>query len=469
MLSRRNFLGAAPFGFARAATPARPHVLFLAIDDLNDWVGFLGGYPGVQTPNLDRLAAQGVVFHNAHCAAPLCNPSRTAILTGRHPANSGVYENNQPYSLATPLSNVITLNQHLKNNGYLVQGAGKIYHGTFGQFADRAGWHHFEETRDQSRLPQPGIQGGAAARGNFDFGPTTTGDEAMLDHATVDFAVRELAQPRREPQFLACGLYRPHLPWYVPKKYFNMYPLQAISLPAVKDDDLTDIPPLGLKMAAANGDHARITAADGWKQAIQGYLASISFADAMVGRLLRALETGPHANNTAVILWSDHGWHLGEKQHWRKFTLWERSTRNVLAIKAPGVTKANQHCQRAVGLLDLYPTLTALCHCPPQSPLDGRSLLPLLRRPQSRWNHPVITTYGYRNHSVRTGDFNQGWRYIRYQDGSEELYDHQTDPHEWSNRAADAKYTEKKKQLARLLPQADAAPAPSVKPGPNDV
>jgi arylsulfatase A-like enzyme len=469
MLTRRQLLGAAPLAFARAATPARPNILFLAIDDLNDWVGFLGGYPGVQTPNLDRLASQGVVFRNAHCAAPLCNPSRTAILTGRHPASSGVYENNQPYASAPLLKNAVTLNQHFKNNGYTVQGTGKIYHGTFGQFADRAGWHHFEVTADESRLPQPGLQGGPAARGNFDFGPTTTPDEAMLDHASVNFAVQELAKSRREPQFLACGIYRPHLPWYVPKKYFDMYPLQSISLPAVKEDDLADIPPIGQKMAAANGDHPRITAANGWKQAVQGYLASISFADAMVGRLLRALETSPSANNTAVVLWSDHGWHLGEKQHWRKFTLWERSTRNVLAIKAPGLTKPRQSSNRPVGLLDIYPTLTELCHCPPQTPLDGRSLLPVLRNPQARWDHPAITTYGYRNHSIRTGDLTHGWRYIRYHDGGEELYSHKLDPHEWHNLATDPKYAEKKQQLARLLPQTDAPPAPTAKPGPTDV
>jgi arylsulfatase A-like enzyme len=469
MLSRRGVLFGAPYVLARAAKPQR-NVLFLAIDDLNDWVGCLGGYPGVITPNIDNLARQGVNFRSAHCAAPLCNPARTAILTGRHPSSTGVYQNDQRYHDSPALEGAVTLNQHFKNNGYVTIGAGKIYHGTFGQFADRTGWDDYAQPTDRMRLPKPGLQAGSGAQGNFDYGPTSGGDEEMHDFAVTSWVEGHLRRKQPAPMFLACGITRPHLPWYVPKKYFDLYPIDQLSLPLVKEDDLSDIPPIGQRMALQNNDHKRITGSETWKRAVQAYLASITFADAMVGKVLRALESGPHAKNTTVVLWSDHGWHLGEKNHWRKFTLWERSTRNLLVIKSPGVTVANTNCDAALSMVHLYPTLCRLENLPkPPSPLDGVSFLPLLANPKGKWRYPALTTYGYKNHAIRTGSLQAGYRYIRYSDGTEELYDHSKDPNEWVNLAADPAFAARKKELAAWLPAEDAPDVARVKPGPTDV
>jgi arylsulfatase A-like enzyme len=463
MLTRRSVLQstialAAPAIHLRAAPPKR-NVLFIAIDDLNDWIGCMKGYPGVQTPNLDRLAAKGVLFSSAHCAAPLCNPARTAIMTGRAPHMTGVYDNSQPYSGSPLLQNATTLNQQFKSAGYLTLGCGKIYHGTYGNFADKQGWDDYALPRGDGKVAGQKPIAGPAGKANFDFGPTTGGDEEMNDFKAVDWVSGHLSRKQPQEMFLACGIYKPHLPWYVPKKYFDLYPLDAVQVPIVKDDDLADIPAEGRRMALANGDHKRITAANSWKQAVQAYLASITFADAMLGRVLRALETGPHARNTNVVLWSDHGWHLGEKSHWRKFTLWERSTRNVLMMHAPGVTKPNSICNRVVSMLDIYPTLLELQELPKPTGGEGVSLVPLLRNPNGKFNRPAITTYGKENHAVRT----EQWRYIRYNDGGEELYDRAKDPNEWTNLAASPDYAKQRDAMRALLPTTNAPDVPRVR------
>jgi arylsulfatase A-like enzyme len=256
--------------------------------------------------------------------------------------------------------------------------------------------------------------------------------------------------------FLACGFTRPHLPWYVPQKYFDMHPLDRVQLPIVKEDDLDDVPEIGRRFAKPQGDHARVTKADAWKKGVQAYLAAITFADAMVGRVIRALETGPHAKNTTIVLWSDHGWHLGEKLHWRKFTLWERSTRNILMVSAPGVTKAGSICNRTVSMMDIYPTLMDLTGLKAPGAQEGESLLPWLQNPRAPKKTPAVTTYFMGNHAVRTDQ----WRYIRYKDGSEELYDRARDLNEWTNLASQPQLASVKMDLARWLPKHDEPDAP---------
>lgn len=458
MLTRRAFsrlLPAAPLAMVKAA-PVKRNVLFIAIDDLNDWVGCLRGHPNTITPNLDRQASRGVNFTNAHCAAPLCNPARSALMTGRRPSSTGVYNNNQPYLGAKALAGAVTLNQHFKNSGYLTLGCGKIYHGTQGPFADTKGWDDYGKVRDTLTLAGDPPLAGAAAKAHFDWGPTTSGDDAMHDYQTAEWVSRHLQQKRDQPLFLACGFSKPHLPWYVPKKYFDMHPLDGVQLPIVKEDDLDDVPEIGRKFALSNGDHARVTKADAWKKGVQAYLAAITFADAMVGRVLRALETGPYAENTTVVLWSDHGWHLGEKLHWRKFTLWERSTRNVLMIDAPGVTKPNTVCDRTVSMMDLYPTLMELTGLKAPGPQEGESLMKWLKDPKASKKTPAVTTYLLGNHAVRS----EKWRYIRYNDGTEELYDRARDPNEWTNVAARAESAAVKKELAQWLPAHNEPDAP---------
>jgi len=446
------------------ATSPKRNFLFIAIDDMNDWIGCLRGHPNTITPNLDRLASRGVNFTSAHCAAPLCNPARAALMTGRRPSSTGVYDNNQPYPGSKVLSSAATLNQHFKDSGYLTLGCGKIYHGTQGPFADNKGWHDYGKTHDSIVLPGEKPLAGAAAKAQFDWGPTTTGDEVMHDYRTAEWISRHLSEKREQPMFLACGFSKPHLPWYVPKKYFDMHPLDGIQLPIVQEDDLNDVPAVGRKFAQAFGDHPRVINAGAWKRGIQAYLAAITFADAMVGRVLQALESGPHANNTTVVLWSDHGWHLGEKLHWRKFTLWERSTRNILMVNAPGLTKANTVCQRPVSMMDIYPTMMDLAGLKAPSPQEGESLATWLKNPAAAKKTPAVTTYQFGNHAVRT----EKWRYIRYNDGGEELYDRAKDPDEWTNLASRPEMASVKKEIAQWLPKHDEPDAPSQRGGAED-
>jgi arylsulfatase A-like enzyme len=463
MLTRRQFFPAAAAGsltiLTRAATPRR-NLLFIAIDDLNDWVGCLGGHPQTRTPNLDRLAQQGVLFTNAHCAAPLCNPSRAALMTGIRPATSGVYTNSQPFRQSPVTKDAVTLPMHLRAHGYSVIGSGKIYHGGF---PDPQSWDDYWPSQRQNKPPDPQPPNlpanGIPGSGNLDWGPLDNPDEDMGDMKVAEWVSRQLAKKAAQPRFLACGIFRPHLQWYVPRKYFEMFPVNQIQLPLVKEDDLNDIPPIGIQFARPDGDHKRITSHGKWREAVQAYLASIAFSDAAVGRVLRALETGPNAGDFSIVLWSDHGWHLGEKLHWRKFTLWEEATRNVLMASIPGITRPGGRCRRPVSLLDLYPTLIDVCGLAPRPELEGRSLIAQLKDPAAPREAPALTTYLRGNHSVR----DERWRYIRYRDGGEELYDHDNDPQEWTNLAAKPELQELKARLAQWLPKTDAPDSPTAR------
>jgi len=452
-MKRRSFLSSLAAAPLVGAQQRRPNVLFLAVDDLNDWVGCLGGHPLARTPNLDRLASRGVLFTNAHCNAPLCNPSRASLMTGIRPSTSGIYDNNQPMRKSPVLRDAVTLGQHFRAGGYSVSGAGKIFHGSY---PDPQTWDTYFPSQTKNKPDDPVPPGlpvnGIPQTAHFDWGPVNVADEKMGDAQVVEWTIEQLNKRHTQPFFLACGLFRPHLPWYVPPKYFDLFPLSSIMLPRVKDDDLDDVPPVGVKFARPNGDHRKVMEHKQWRQAVQGYLASIAFMDAMLGRVLDAFDRSSHAQNTTVVLWSDHGWHLGEKLHWRKFSLWEEATRNVLTISAPGVTKANQRCGRPVTLLDLYPTLSELCGLQPNPRVEGQSLMPLLKNPQAAWDRPAVTTYLKGNHSVRS----ERWRYIRYSDGKEELYDHVEDPQEWRNLAEQPAYSFLKRDLARWLPQVNA-------------
>jgi arylsulfatase A-like enzyme len=228
--------------------------------------------------------------------------------------------------------------------------------------------------------------------GLFDRGPVEWDEEEMSDMRRANWAAGLLAKKWTEPTMLACGFFRPHLTWHVPKKYFDRFPLDSIQLPPVQQDDLSDVPPEGVRMAHPDGDHKKIVEAGGWKNAVQAYLASISFADECMGRVLRGLESGPNGRDTVVIYWSDHGWHLGEKQHWRKFTLWERSTRVALMMSAPGITRPGARSSRTVSLLDVDPTLVELLDLPKRDGLEGGSLMPLLRNPDAVHDVPAVTT-----------------------------------------------------------------------------
>jgi len=439
---------AARAGEKKAA--GRLNVLFLAIDDLNDWVGVLDGYKGVQTPNLDRLAARGVLFTRAYCAAPACNPSRASLLCGIRPSTSGVYHNSQPWRPVLP--DAATLPQHFMAHGYHVVGGGKIFHG---RYEDPASWHEYRKKQPDPVPPVRPVNGIPNTK-HVDWGPLDVPDEHMDDAKVTQWAIDYLARKHDQPFFLGVGLFRPHLPWYVPRKYFERYPLSGIVLPKVKKDDLDDVPPIGRQMARPEGDHKKIVETNNWEKAVQGYLASISFTDACVGRLLDALDASGHRDNTIIVTWSDHGWHLGEKLHWRKFALWEEATRVPMTIVVPGMTSPGRRCDRTVSLMDIYPTLAELCNLSPKRELDGVSIVPLLKDPDAAWDRPAVTTYGRNNHAVRS----ERWRYIRYKDGTEELYDHQNDPMEWTNLADKPRYASVKEELAAWLPKINAKDAP---------
>ena len=439
----------------------KPNVLFIAMDDLNDWVGCLGGHPQARTPHLDRLAAGGVLFTNAHCAAPACNPSRTAIFTGISPHRSGLYQNGQ--NMREVLPNVELLPRTFSRGGYWSAGSGKMLH----YFIDARSWDEYfppKETEDPfprtlypQKRPVSLPRGGPWQYIETDWGALDATDEEYGgDYLVADWVGRQLAKKHGRPFFLACGIYRPHEPWFVPKKYFDAFPIDKIQLPpGYRADDLDDLPPEG-KRRGPNRYFDHIRKHNQWKPAIQGYLASIYFADTMLGHVLEALEKGPNAENTIVVLWSDHGWHLGEKQHWQKYTGWRACSRVPLIVKVPkgsgGLTDGTQPaiCDRPVSLLSLAPTLLQLCGLPPQQRHDGPSLVPLLADPGADWPHVALTHLG------RAGSFglsDNRWRYIHYAGGGEELYDVQSDPYEWHNLAGEKEHQVTLKRLRSLAPR----------------
>ena len=456
MITQRILLAVLALSFVAAHAAPKPNILFIPIDDMNDWVTHLGGHPQSITPNLDRLAKRGVTFSNAHCAAPACNPSRVALLTGLRPSTTGVYFNSNPWRPVLP--DVITLPKHFKNNGYFTAGFGKVYHG---RYADPSDWHIWAKAPGDTREPAKEKHLTDGGVGGIRFGPLSNTDEEMIDHINVTRTIEQINRKHNRPWFIACGLIKPHMAFSVPKKYFDKFPLESIQLPDVPSDDLNDIPAAGIKMAKPNGDHAKIIQSGRWKEAVQAYLATIHFADAQLGRLLDALDASPYKDNTIICLWSDHGWHLGEKQHWRKFALWEEATKAPMIWVVPGVTPANVACSRPVDYMNIFPTLNDFCGLdapinPKGQTLEGISMRKLLANPNSAWDRPALTTHGRNNHALRS----QHYRYIRYADGSEELYDHRTDPMEFNNLADHKKMSKVKKQFAKWLPKNNVPEAP---------
>ena len=446
-----------------AAQASPPNILFIALDDLNDWIGCLGGHPQTITPNLDRLAASGVLFTNAHCPGAACNPSRTAIMSGLSPHRSGLYDNGQKMREILPDAKIIP--QHFRDHGYRASGSGKMLH----YFIDAKSWDEYfpkKELEDPfpftlypKKRPLSLTRGGPWQYVETDWGPLDATDEEFGGDAKVaEWVSQQLSIKQEKPLFLACGFYRPHEPWFVPKKYFEPFPLEKIQLPpGYREDDLDDLPATG-KKTGPNRYFAHIRNEGQWKQAIQGYLASIHFADTMLGRVLDALENGPNADNTIVVLWSDHGWHLGEKQHWQKFTAWRAVTRVPLMIRipkncAPGLpagTKPGTICDQPVNLLSLFPTLTQLTGIPHKNDNHAPSLAPLLKDHKSFWPHSSITHLG------KPGSFGlstKDWRYIHYANGDEELYQIQDDPFEWTNLARKKEHREKLNELRALAPK----------------
>jgi arylsulfatase A-like enzyme len=409
----------------------------------------------------------GMHFTNAHCNYALCNPSRTSLHTGMLPSSSGVFGNEQDWRRSVHIAGKVTLPEHFKAQGLTTLAAGKIFHANHGGPEGRlTGWHGGRRGFEQDaawdqRFPQAGVQipdhpvqTGLNFNGlniwHWDWGGIQVEDEKTDDGQVAAFAAGLLSQKQKKPFFLAIGLYRPHSPWYVPQKFFDAFPLDSIKLPGVKMDDLDDVPAFA-KGHAKEGHHAKIVEKNLWKDAVRAYLANVAFCDAMLGRILDAVEKGPNAKSTIIVLTSDHGWYLGEKQMWHKGKLWEPTTRIPLTIYAPEVTQPDTASSQPVALNDLSPTLCDLVKLPKPEHLEGTSFKPLLLDPSAKRDKSAVTCMGGgKNATYAARD--ERWHYIRYAGGSEEIYDHQADPHEWTNLAAKPDLVAEKVRLSAFFP-----------------
>jgi choline-sulfatase len=450
------FVGA---GQLAAQEPRRPNVLMIAIDDLNDWVSPLDGHPAVKTPHFELLAKSGTTFLNAHCQAPLCNPSRTSMMLSLRPTTSGVYALEPWFRTVPEIRDHVPLFEHFKLNGYRVYSVGKLWHGGIPrEEIDR----QFTELGTPGKMVRPEKPFTETPAGHplMDWGPFPERDEDHYDYHTANWAIRKLESRPEEPFFLAVGFSLPHVPLYAPPRWFDLYPNDDSILPPVKRNEREHVPPFAwyLHWDLPEPRLAWLKRAEQWQPLTRAYLASVSFVDAQVGRVLDALEASGQAENTIVVLWSDHGYHLGEKEISGKNTLWERSTRVPLMFAGPGVAR-DSRCERPVELLDIYPTLVQLCDLPVRPGLEGQTLVPLLVDPTAPREMPAITSHGPGNHSVRS----QQWRYIRYADGSEELYNLADDPHEWTNLSDEEEHEDLKRTMASILGTTSAKPAPGSK------
>lgn len=405
-----------------------PNVLLIAVDDLNDWVGCLGGHPQAKTPNIDALAKRGVLFTNAHCQSPVCNPSRASMMTSMYPETTGVYFLNPPIARSPVASKATVIPRRFVDEGYEVAAAGKLFHNRenaeyFPAYAGSFGG--FGPYPKQKLSPYPGHP-------LWDWGAFPAEDDTLMpDHKIASWAGEQLAKQYDKPLFLGVGFYRPHVPQYVPQKWIDQFPLDEVKLPVTAEDDLDDLSAYAINLTRlkhVSPTHEWVVENNQWKPLVQTYLASVAFVDAQVGRVIEALDKSEIKDNTIVVLYSDHGFELGEKDRWAKRSLWENSTRVPMIIVGPGI-EGGQVCTKPVELIDLYPTLLELTGQAADPKHEGQSLVPLLNDPQADWPHLARTSFGPGNVAIKS----ERYRYIRYHDGSEELYDHRNDPHELTN------------------------------------
>lgn len=434
-------------------------VVFIIVDDLNDWIGVMGGHPQSKTPNLDALAGRGILFTNAHCNAPQCGPSRTSLLHGLYPKSTGRYFNStrrpaffgdQPMQgITSPNApkNAMILQRHFKQNGYRVVSGGKVAHG-----------NNTLKGQVDEYLNRP-----QDVRGNFtdakanlwgEGGPHNHAEDETGDYKVAQWAIEEWRKASEKPLLMTVGFYRPHRPFNAPKPYFEKFPLETIQLPQVRTDDLDDLPSYGKALARSNAHkdlfkprtvHEQILHLGGeneWKYMVQSYLACINYVDTQIGRLLDELKENPRKRETVIVLTSDHGWNLGEKTHWCKAAIWRNTTRVPFMVVLPGVTKAGTRNNQPISHVDIYPSLCDFAGVPKPDYLEGRSILPLLKDPSATRDFAFLS-YGPQNTAAQS----ERYRYIRYEDGSEELYDHQKDPHEWTNLIGNKKYQAMRKKM----------------------
>lgn len=440
---------------------APPNVLLVMFDDLNTNTGFFGDR-AAKTPHLDRFAARSTVFTNAHCSIAVCNPSRASMLTGMPPWSTGVWS--QPHDkLRECCPGAVTIPSFFKEAGYISVGTGKIFDSakpdprSWDEYlfwdpeaAQRGGVERYYDEPTPLPAKRPATIYAEKYGQNIDFGPVDADVESMPDHIVVSKAQEFLQGTPDKPFFLAVGLHKPHLPWYLPQRYFDAFPLDSIEMPFAPPNDLDDVPAAGRKLVEERGGSSftrfpEVVANGDEKRWVQAYRASVMFADEEFGRLIDALDASPHADNTIVVVTSDHGFHLGQKQHLHKLTLWDNATRVPLLVRLPKQESAMVR-DEVISLLDVFPTLIDLAGLTNdgRASLAGHSLRPLMETVDKvSWPDGVINSVSPHDHSLRTSR----WRFTRYADGSEELYDLRDDPHELRNLAGDESHAEQRDQL----------------------
>lgn len=435
----------------------KPNVLFITIDDMNDWTTVFDKSNPIKTPNFEKLAQRGAFFTKAYCSSPACNPSRASVMTGTRPHKTGIYGNKSDWRGALP--KIKTMQRYFKENGYFVCGSGKIFHHhNDWAFHDNASFHEYLMMAINEPYPDEKLNGlDWYGSRNTDWGAWPEDITKTADYRTAEYAIQKLNQKFDQPFFLNVGIYKPHSPFFAPLEFFDEYPSKNFAMPEIPEDDLKDLPE-GAKKLMKPSDwfwegmmKAQEEDPFAWKDYVQAYQACASFADDMIGRIIDALYKSPYKDNTIIVLWSDHGFHLGEKEHFEKFALWEKTTHIPFIIIAPGITLPHTIIEKPVDMTTIYPTLADLCGLEIPIHTDGFSLVSLLKD-TTTVIPPALMTYMKGNHAIRT----ERWRYIQYADGTEELYDHKIDPNEWNNVAQKKENKKVIEKLKKFIPEKNA-------------
>ena len=441
---------------------AKPNVPFIAADDLSCALGCYGD-PIAKTPHLDRLAATGTCFLNAYNQLPLCNPTRASVMTGLRPDTIKVYDLDRHFRDEVP--GAVTLSQQFMKHGWWAGRVGKIYHynvpasiGTDG-FDDPPSWQKTINPIGRDKTDEHLVFNAEPHRkisAALSWLAADGKDEEQTDGMIATEAIKLMEEKKEEPFFVAAGFFRPHTPFVAPKKYFDMYPLETLRLPYAPKDDREDVPTAAFAHNCPIPHYGldEVTCL----KAMQAYYACVSFIDAQVGRMLDALDRLELTDNTIVVFWSDHGYHLGEHNGiWQKRTLFEQGAKAPLIIRNPKAGGKGQPCRRIVEFVDIYPTLTELAGLPTPKQVEGRSLKRLLDNPLTQWNGTAITQVlrpaddrlkdPVMGRSIRT----ERWRYSDWAEGKygEELYDHFADPMEFNNLALNP--TKENRKIIKML------------------
>ena len=441
----------------------KPNVLFITIDDMNDWTTVFDKNNPIRIPNIEKLASRGAFFTRAYCSSPACNPSRASVMTGTRPHKTGIYGNKSDWRGALPKTK--TIQRYFKENGYFVCGSGKIFHHHKDwAFHDNASFDEYLMMAINEPYPDKKLNGlDWYGSRNTDWGPWPYDIKKTADYRTAQYAIQKLNQKFDQPFFLNVGIYKPHSPFFVPQEFFDKYPLKDVAMPQIPEEDMKDLPEGAKELVKPTNwfwdgmVKAQKQDASAYQDYVQAYQACASFADEMIGKIINALDNSAYKNNTIIVLWSDHGFHLGEKQHFEKFALWEKTTHIPFIIIAPGLTEPETIIKKPVDMTTIYPTLCELCGLEIPEHTDGFSLVPLLKDTTTEIP-PALTTYMKGNHAIRT----ESWRYIQYADRTEELYNHRNDPNEWNNVAKKEKNKKIIENLKKYVPKENAEQVPNL-------